>query len=53
MLHRISMDVLALFPRLMVKSGHDASAATAATVKSLCEKEDSDSEVIVCHGRGS
>lgn len=28
-LHGISMDVLALFPKLMVKSGHDAGAAGA------------------------
>lgn len=30
-LHGISMDVLALFPKLTVKSGHDAGAAAAAT----------------------
>lgn len=29
MLHRISMDILALFPKLVVKSGHDADAAAA------------------------
>lgn len=65
-LHRISMDVLALFPKLMVKSGHDAHAAAAAatataavgffSLSSLSNdhvKKDSDSEAIVCHGGGS
>lgn len=46
------MDVLAFFPRILIKSGHDAAATTVVVViavvvvKRLCDK--ADFEGIVC-----